>query len=169
MIDIQPGWFAVVNTGTTATPFIEFAEWLNGEGFAAWDHAVICSRIDPVAGPMIVEAMPSGAKEVPWHYEERPHRWSAEAVHTVPEAGEAARAYINVGYSWLDYEALALHRLHIPAPGLQHYIASTHHLICSQLVDQSELDAGVHLYADGRWPGYVTPQSLGILIAQAGK
>ncbi len=33
-------------------------------------------------------------------------------------------------------------------------------MICSQLVDQSYQDAGVHLFSDGRWSGYVTPGAL---------
>jgi hypothetical protein len=37
-------------------------------------------------------------------------------------------------------------------------------MICSQLVDQCYQDAGVHLFADGRWPGDVTPADLYRLI-----
>jgi hypothetical protein len=69
-----------------------------------------------------------------------------------------------VGYSYLDYVALAFHSLHIPFPGLKNYIASTRHMTCSQLVDQAEKDAGVQLFKDGRWPGYVMPSDLGRLL-----
>jgi hypothetical protein len=69
-------------------------------------------------------------------------------------------AHRGVGYSFLDYDAIAAHRLHLPVPGLRAYIGSTGHLICSQLCDQAYADVGAHLYADGRWPGYVTPLDL---------
>lgn len=77
----------------------------------------------------------------------------------------AATAYVGVPYSFLDYLAIAAHRFHLPLPGLRRYVASTGHMICSQLVDQSYQDAGVHLFADGRWPGYVTPMALYNLLA----
>jgi hypothetical protein len=32
-------------------------------------------------------------------------------------------------------------------------VASTKHLVSGQLVDRAELDAGVHLLTDRRWPG----------------
>ncbi|MGW9433129.1 hypothetical protein ACWHA1_35035 [Streptomyces decoyicus] len=77
----------------------------------------------------------------------------------------AATRYVGVPYSFLDYLAIATHRFHLPVPGLRRYVASTRHMICSQLVDRCYLDAGVHLFADGRWPGYVTPMALHHLLA----
>ena len=64
----------------------------------------------------------------------------------------------------MDYFALALHRLGIPAPELKRYIGSSKHLICSQLVDLVYAEAGIHLFTDNRWPGYVTPADLANLI-----
>ncbi len=49
---------------------------------------------------------------------------------------------------------------HIRPRWLLDYVAGTGHMICSQLVDQSYLDAGVHLAEDGRFPGDVTPGDL---------
>lgn len=159
----QPGDFCVVNTGARFTRLIEFGEWLNGNGFGPYDHAVICSRV--TNGVIwIVEAQPGGAVEVPWHYEDRPHLWSTGLIEPCPAAGAAAQKYVGVDYSFLDYDALAAHRLHIPVPGLQGYIAATGHMICSQLVDQSRLDGGSHLFTDNRWPGYVTPMNLDHLL-----
>jgi hypothetical protein len=60
----------------------------------------------------------------------------------------------------LDYLALVAHRLHIPAPGLRQFIADTGHMICSQLVDEVYRRAGLIMFGDGRWPGYVTPGGL---------
>ncbi|MFD0528968.1 hypothetical protein ACFQ1I_21760 [Kitasatospora arboriphila] len=77
----------------------------------------------------------------------------------------AARGYIGVPYSAADYFALGAHRLRLPVgPLIKGYVASSRHMICSQLVDQCYLDAGVHLFSDGRWPGYVTPADLAKLL-----
>ena len=39
-------------------------------------------------------------------------------------------------------------------------------MICSQLVDQCYLEAGIHLYDDGRDPGDVTPADLAELVSE---
>lgn len=162
---VRPGDWAVIGGADIVSRAIVVAETIADGHRTLWDHAVMCSRISPDGTVWIVEAMPDGAREVPWHYDHVPNRWSTG--YDVPysrDAGAASRRYIGVGYSFLDYQALELHALHIPAPGLQRYIASTHHLICSQLVDQACQDAGAHLFDDGRWPGYVKPSDLGRLI-----
>jgi hypothetical protein len=74
----------------------------------------------------------------------------------------------GVGYSFLDYLALAAHRLRIPAPGLKRRIASSKHLICSQLCDAAYADEGCRLFS-GVWPGYVTPLGLWNLDMQIRK
>jgi hypothetical protein len=76
----------------------------------------------------------------------------------------AARGYVGVGYSFLDYAAIAAHRFRLPIPWLRKYVASSKHLICSALVDKCLQDAGVQLWDDGRWNGYVTPADLAALI-----
>ena len=174
-----PGAFAVINTGNDdRSRMIKFGEYLislarRDPRHEQWDHAVICSRVDDATGEVwIVEAQPGGAVEVPWHYDNCVYKWSMGHVDTPPAAGTAARKYAQAGpwgprgvpYSFLDYGAIAMHALHLPAPGLKGYIASSSHQICSQLVDQSQLDSGKHLFSDGRWPGYVTPFDLGSLL-----
>jgi hypothetical protein len=37
-------------------------------------------------------------------------------------------------------------------------------MMCSQLADQCRADGGSHLFDDGRWPGYVTPLDIGLLL-----
>jgi hypothetical protein len=44
------------------------------------------------------------------------------------------------------------------------FVADEGHLICSQLVDEAYLRAGVHLFDDGRLPGDVTPGDLWWLL-----
>ncbi|MFD0393290.1 hypothetical protein ACFQ3Z_15765 [Streptomyces nogalater] len=78
---------------------------------------------------------------------------------------DCALKYRGVPYSFADYAALAAHRLHLPLPFLRSYVQASHHLICSQLVDRAYLDAGIQLFDDGRWEGYVTPMDLYNLLA----
>lgn len=166
---VLPGDFAVTKMAGPLGPLIRVGEALNGEGFRDYEHAFAY-----IGGPddLILEAEPGGARLVPFHYVMSACLWSsgipslAIAVRTglVEEAG---MRYKGVPYSFLDYAALVAHRLGIPGPGLRSYIASTKHMICSQLVDQFRLDLGSHLFDDGRWPGYVTPASLANLIESA--
>ncbi len=46
------------------------------------------------------------------------------------------------------------------------YVASSKHMICSQLVDFVYMQSGIHLFNDGRWPGYVTPADLASLLGK---
>lgn len=162
----EPGDFAVVSAGGLAGRAVAFGEWLNGDGFGTWEHALVY-----VGGGKIIQAEPGGANEAP--LSGHAHiLWSSGVIPlTDPQRKavcDAARGYVGVPYSALDYAALVAHRLHIPAPGLRGYIGSTGHMICSQLVDQCYADAGVHLFKDGRWPGYVTPAALAALIEGGG-
>jgi uncharacterized protein YycO len=117
-----------------------------------------------------MEAQPGGARITPLQ------RYSNRDTVYVSPVGltdaqrtaitRAARTYGGTPYSFLDYAALATHRLHIPAPGLRDYIAAKGHLICSQLCDRAYADAGIRLFRDGRWDGYITPMDLWHLLRQ---
>jgi hypothetical protein len=166
-IEVQPGDFAAVRTRGDVSRLIRVGQFLNGDGFGDWEHAIFYA-----GGPqdLILEAEPGGARLVPYHYQSGDVLWSATSprLDLAPEqrdrAMDTALRYRGIPYSSLDYDALALHRLHIPAPGLKEYIGSTRSMICSQLADQCRLDLGSHLFKDNRWPGYVTPLSLADLI-----
>lgn len=164
----QPGDFAVIASHSAVGIGIDLMEFLaSGLRATEFSHACICSRILPDGTVMIVEAMPRGAVEVPWHYQGTPHLWSTGLVKTSPAAGTAAMKYVGWGYGWADYASLAAHTLHLPfAPDLDKRIERSHTLICSQLVDRAELDAGVHLFSDGRPPGYVRPDDLARLLLE---
>jgi hypothetical protein len=163
----RPGDFAVVDTGARGSRLIRLWMWLSRGGFMMFDHAVICSRVS--RGTIyIVEALPSGAKENAWHYGDHDHLWSTGLVKTSTRAGKAALAYVGKPHGWRDYAAIAMHASHLWVPTLKHYLRSTRHLIGSQLVDRAELDAGVHLFADRRWRGYVRPSDLADLILEIG-
>jgi hypothetical protein len=164
----RAGDFAVVDTGTRASRPVRLAKWLSRGGFMMFDHAVICSRVS--RGTIyVVEAMPSGAKENVWRYDDHDHLWSTGLVKTSTKAGKAALVYVGRPYSWLDYAAIAMHASHLWVPGLRHYLRSTRHLIGSQLVDRAQRDAGVHLFTDRRRAGYVRPSDLAELILEIGE
>lgn len=144
---------------------IRAGQWALGEGFSDYEHAFVWTGYG-----QIVEAMPGGAQHVDnWHDLSRV-RWLIcpeeyrDAVATIA----IRQADRKVPYSFLDYAFLALHRFHIPFPGLKTYIESSGHQICSQLADYCADKGGWHLFSDGRWPGYVTPGSLNRLWASLG-
>lgn len=157
-LEPQPGDFAVVSAGGLVGELIELGEWLNGKGFEQYQHALIYA-----GNGRVIEAKPNGVTLDAM----RPRRrvlWSTGRIeldaHQRMKVLEAAKGYIGTPYSFLDYLALAAHRLHLPFPGLKRFMASKRHMICSQLVDQCYKDAGINLFTDGRWAGYVTPADL---------
>jgi len=138
---------------------IEVGQWLNGEGFQDWEHAFVS-----LPGGLILEAEPGGARIVPLVYA---NVYWCEGIYkllppttNVTEIGHVAEGLKGVPYSFADYAALSAHRLHIPAPFLKNYVASTGHMICSQLADEFYFRLGAHVFIDNRWPGDVTPASL---------
>lgn len=168
----EPGDLAVVNTVNEAATLVQLAESLSGGGFSQWNHVAVCTRVDAGGQVWIAEAEPGGAVEVPWHYDGVPYLWSTGLLPTNQAVADAAVRYTQAGpwgpegvpYSFADYAAIAAHCWHVPAPGLKDFIASTMHMMCSFLADRCKLEGGVHLFDDGRWPGYVRPSDIGRLI-----
>jgi len=135
---------------------IRVAQWLNGDGFADLEHAFVA-----VGDGELVEAEPGGARVRPLsQYGGMGVVWLRCPPQYGPAVAAAARAMNGVGYSWLDYIALAAHRLHVPVPGLKTYIGSTGHEMCSALADEAASQGGWELFDDQRWEGYVTPGAL---------
>lgn len=141
--------------------FIRVGQLFNGDGFSDYEHAFVY-----VGNGRIVQAEPHGANMREFTYENV--LWSSGLItlndRQRDEITSAAMHYIGTPYSFLDYFAIASHRLHLSTPGLQGYVSSSKHMICSQLVDKCYEDAGVHLFTDGRWNGYVTPGMLAELL-----
>ena len=164
------GDFEVVHMGGDSGKLIRFAQWLNGNGFKDYEHARIY-----VGNGQIVEAQPGGARLAPWSPDDG-GLWSTGLIPLTAlqrsALVSAARKYIGTPYSAADYFAIAAVRLKfgLLVPYLHGYVATSRHMICSQLVDQCYQDAGVHLFNDGRWPGYVTPGALAdLLVSRRGK
>jgi len=145
---------------------IRVGQWINGDGFGVYEHAFIV-----LDDHTLLEAEPGGARIAGLdEYAGRHVEYVSPDLTAEQRAAicAAARHYVGVGYSAADYFAIAAHRFHIPMPGLRRYIASTGHQICSQLADQCYQDAGVQLFNDGRWPGFVTPADLANLLGREG-
>ncbi len=160
----QPGDFACVHVKGDVGTLISVGEYLNGDGFSYYDHALIYLGEGHVIG-----AQPGGARIDPIRPDQlsrmnRDFLWSTGKIMLSPEQRRLIVAIAikqkGVPYSPADYFALSAHRLHIPIPGLKDFIVDSGHQICSQLVDWVYMMAGVHLFQDDRWPGYVTPQAL---------
>jgi hypothetical protein len=147
---------------------IKVGQWLNGDGFGVYQHAgVVLDAVPAASGGYsgrVLQAEPGGARIRPLEgYDGRSTVYVSPVGLTEAQRWRIcteAYKYEDVPYAFADYAALAAHRLHLPAPGLRRYIESTGHMICSQLCDRVYLDAGIHLFRDGRWSGYVTPMDL---------
>ncbi|ANZ20884.1 hypothetical protein ACH4YO_28185 [Streptomyces noursei] len=159
-----PGDIGLTQISGVTGRLIRFGQWINGDGFADYEHTFLV-----LPGERLLEAEPGGAR-----IRSLSEYDGSDVLYVCPKQLTeqqrekicvAADRYVGVPYSFLDYLAIATHRLHVPVPGLRRYVASTRHMICSQLVDQSYQDADVHLFSDGRWPGYVTPMALYTLLA----
>jgi hypothetical protein len=161
----KPGDIGLTTISGWGGKGIQAAQKLMGCPWDAMQHAFGVTEVEPVpetTNTWIVEAMPEGARRVKnWHSPEHtvylrcPDQFREPMVALLRD-----RARKKIPYSWLDYNAIALHHLHIPAPHLQKFIESSGHQICSQLVDWCADKAGWHLFDDNRWPGYVPPCDL---------
>jgi uncharacterized protein YycO len=163
-VEPLPGDFAVTSIVGPVGFLISVGEWLNGSRFGHWDHAFVY-----VGDGQLVEAEPGGARLAGLdEYAGRPMAWSTGKVALTDQQRAAivaaARSFIGVPYSAADYLALALWHFHVRIPWARRVMASRSRLICSQLCDASYEAAGVHLFADGREPGDVTPAELAALI-----
>jgi hypothetical protein len=159
---------------------IGFGEWLAGAGRnARWRHcfgvngtaeqAPFGYGLPDVQVPSIVEAEPSGARMVALsQYDREPILWLRCPPQYGKAVAQALTSLIGTGYSWPTYDAVGLHRLHIPAPGLRAYIEKSNRLICSQLVDLAAQRGGWKIFDDGRWNGYVIPSDLAAVAEKQG-
>lgn len=171
----RPGDFCCVPVCGIVGFGIALGQWLDGDRFGTYEHAEVYVGQADDAGPFgyTVSAYPGGHGRIalPCTAAKLPGSlWSSGLIDLSGtqrlDITAWALAHQDVGYSVLDYAALALHGLHVPAPGLRGYITSTHRMICSQFVDAAYRDSGVQLFDDRRWSGFVKPGDLADLLQQ---
>jgi cell wall-associated NlpC family hydrolase len=166
MNEPEPGDFEVVPVGGDAGRLIRIGQFLNCDGFKNYEHARLY-----LGDGKCVEARPGGAQIVKWDPNDG-GLWSTGLFHitdvdrTLIVSAGYEYGYAHTPYSAVDYFALVAYRLKIGllVPGLREYVETSKHMICSQLVDKCYQDAGVQLFDDKRWNGYVTPAALATLI-----
>lgn len=149
---------------------IRVGQFLNKVNWKPWTWRKLWKRARSehvfvyVGGGQIVEAEPGGARPASLsEYADRPIIWVRCPDQYRQAVANAAISYIGTGYSAADYFALALHRFHIPAPGLRRRIQSSGRMICSQLGDRAAHNGGWILFDDGRWDGFVEPIDIAAL------
>jgi hypothetical protein len=166
----QPGSFFLAAAEGWAGYGIALGQTLAGDP-SRYTHAGIIIGSDGTC----VEAEPGGARYGNvTHYRhtlvsDAPVRevvgdWMHPAVETEQRIRLAVTAeahkLIGVGYSFLDYFALAALHLHLPSGWVRRRVEKSGHMICSQLCDAVFDRAGIHLFTDGRLPGDVMPSDL---------
>jgi hypothetical protein len=161
----RPGDIGITSISDWGGELIRRMQQLNGCGSEKYEHAfgvTAAGSPDGTVAPVIVEAMPEGARKVSNWHDPATTRWliCPDEYRDAMVRLLVEQARKKVKYAWFDYAAIALHRFHLHPPGLKHFIESSHRQICSQLVDWCADNAGWHLFDDGRWPGYVPPCDL---------
>lgn len=170
MYEPQLGDIGLTQISGAAGLGIRVGQWLNGSGFANYEHAFVVTEVVPSGNGrppivLIVEAEPGGAREVPAaEYNHSNIAWLRCPEQYRSAVAQAALALQGTPYSFLDYAAIAAHRLHLPVPWLRSFVRSSRHLICSQLADRAAANGGWQLFADHRWDGFVTPEDIWHLI-----
>lgn len=137
---------------------IRLGERLNGDRFAQYQHAFVS-----IGGGQIVEAEPGGARIADLaEYDARTVVWVRCPDEHRQAVADAAKALVGRPYGFLDYLVIALHRFHVPFPGVRRFAESDKTIICSEL--------GVLAARRGGWAlleptpaGFVTPAELAAL------
>lgn len=154
------GRYGVVATGTS---LVELAiDWADRSVFC---HAFVVTDAD--GG--LVEAMPEGVRL--GHLAEYAHcpimfNTGEEMTPTqLEQVARTARGYVGRKYGWSDIVRLALAKLDVRIPWLDRHVATDSDVICSELVAEVGLAAGLDWSCGQRNLADVTP---GLLAARAG-
>lgn len=157
--DPQPGDIGLVPIVGNVGLAIRIGQWLNGSGFANYEHAFVF-----VGQNRIVEAEPDGAREVSLdEYDSRTIAWLRCPNQYRAAVAQQAQTFVGTPYGFLDYAVIAAHRIHLPIPGLKRRANSTNSMICSQLAVEAARRGGWDLL--GTKPsGFITPDDLDRLV-----
>ncbi|WP_069752933.1 hypothetical protein [Streptomyces sp. EN16] len=157
-----PGDFGLTRIEGVTGRFVAAGQALVGDR-APVQHAFVYVGVD-----MVVQAMPSGAERIRLEDASPVVQWSSGCFDLTDmqrlQIINEANALVGTPYSFLDYGSIALAHYRIRPAWVRDFVADTGHMICSQLVDEVYLRAGLHLFDDGRLPGDVTPGDLWKLL-----
>lgn len=199
--DLKPGAIGFGPIGGLARWPVWAGEALIGEGFTVGplkiEHVFVVTRVQPhivptpgneVSEAFAVEALPSGAREVPIY-----DRWTSEYAYVqLPEdyvgqgedAAAIARAMIGTPYSFASYAALAAWHWGVKTPRLEAWIDRRdedqtrwgtgsgqaaflpREAICSVLADQAWALTGKQVMPLGTPHQCVTPGALGAALLE---
>ncbi|MGP3750865.1 hypothetical protein [Streptomyces sp. IBSNAI001] len=158
MTEPLPGDFALTKISGVTGKLVAVGQALIGDA-APVQHAFVY-----VGDGMVVQAMPGGAELIRLKDASPVVQWSTGHfdldVYQRLTIQDEAFGLVGTPYSYLDYLSLGLAHFRVRPAWVRDFVADTGHLICSQLVDEVYLRAGVHLFDDGRLPGDVTPGDL---------
>lgn len=185
MTNVQPADFVVMPAAPPAGPAIEVVQWLQQviderrlRLPQKYEHAEVYVGMADKAGPYgyTCSAYPNrkGMRALPCPAGQLPGAlWSSGAIPLTQQqrAGivDWCLAHQAVPYSSLDYLALLGHTFGLDTDWLQHYIQDQSHMICSQYTDTAySIGGGVQLFTNKRWPGFVTPLDLALLLESRG-
>lgn len=155
---IDAGWFMVTRTGSPMGRLIRLLT-----------HSPVNHAGVSIGYGNMVEMVPSGAcvspdSAYPQAIWIRPPGTAGQLEAMADAASDLMLRH--VGYSMVDIAAqFAWRILHVRPALLARFISSDRRMVCSQSVDWCALQAGVHLFGDGRLPGLVAPSDL-LLAAQ---
>jgi hypothetical protein len=161
----QPGDIGLVHTNGEVGRLIRIGQWLNGDGFADFEHAfIVTDEWSNNGKQMIVQAESGGVQFVELAYSNV--HWCLGLSHELTLADRAAISQaaiecIGKRYGFLDYFSLAAERLHIPGHSLfTNYVKSTSTMICSQVCAWAYFKGGKPIWPGQAWTGDDTPGDL---------
>lgn len=158
-VSISGGAGLGIRIGQFLTRLVSFRWKQLWDALVNYEHVFIM-----ISDDTLIEAEPGGARVRPLSE----YDGSNLVIFSMPGLTDAQRGDLagiaqhleKTPYSFLDYLAIALNRLHLPSKRLRKYVKSTNHMICSQMGDFVYASYGIHLFTDDRDPGDVIPLEL---------
>ncbi|HEV2346352.1 MAG TPA: hypothetical protein VGS97_19790 [Actinocrinis sp.] len=171
MITLPPvGSIGLVKVRGIVGEAIGAAEWLadkiDRKTFTDYEHAFVLTSVgdpaDPLAQARVAEAEPGGVRV---SYLNEYHGRDVLWIPCPPQYGTAmvhyALSYVGVGYSDLDYVAIAAHVLGLdPFQFGRDIVDHTGHVVCSMMAVAAAQRSGWPLVAPSEFAGYFTPDDL---------
>lgn len=159
----RPGDFGLSVLTGPAGWWVNLGQALTGDS-SRFTHAFVVLDDNTV-----MEAMPGGARIAPLSsYDNQSVVYSRFDLTDFQRENVviSARSLEGTPYSFLDYGSLAMLHFEVRPESVRKRVADSGHMICSQLVDETYLRSGLHLFDDGRYAGDVTPGDLSYVILE---